>query len=55
MRLIVRRPQAYQFLAKDRTVPIPGVVFLNADGKLVGSDPLETAKQFLGKMSELAK
>lgn len=54
VRLIVRRPQAYQFKAKDEKAPIPGIVFLNADGKLVGAIPLEAAKQFLDKMNALA-
>lgn len=55
MRIIIRRPHAYEFRTKDKDVPIPGVVFLDAEGKLVGTAKLETATQLVKKMDELTK
>jgi hypothetical protein len=55
VRLIVRRPHAYEFKSKDQNVPIPGIVFMDAQGKVVGTAQLDSAKLFVGKMSELTK
>lgn len=55
VRLIVRRPHVYEFKNKDRSVPIPGIVFLGAQGKVVGTGQLESAKQLVEKMSNLTK
>jgi hypothetical protein len=55
VRLIIRRPHAYEFKNKDKTVPIPGVVFLDAQRKVVGTVQPELAKQLVEKMSELTK
>ena len=46
VRLIVRRPHAYEFKNKDKSVP--GIVFLDGQGKVV-------AKQLVEKMNELKK
>jgi hypothetical protein len=55
VRLIVRRPHAYEFKKKDKSVPIPGIVFLDAQGKVVGTVQLDSAKQLVDKMTEVAK
>ncbi len=55
VRLIVRRPHAYEFKSKDRSVPIPGIVFLDSQGKVVGTVQPESAKQLVEKMKELTK
>jgi hypothetical protein len=55
VRIIVRRPHAYAFKKKDTRVPIPGIVFLNTQGKVVGMAQLESAKELVEKMNELAK
>jgi len=49
------RPSAYEFKKKGKDVPIPGLVFLNAEGKVVGTDALKTTKQLLEKMNDLTK
>jgi hypothetical protein len=56
VRLLVRRPHAYEFLQKynGKKVPIPGIILLDPDGKLVGSSPLESAKELADKLSGLA-
>ena len=33
VRLIIRRPQAYTFRKNYKTAPIPGVAFLDGEGK----------------------
>ena len=55
VRLIVRRPHAYEFKNKDKNVPIPGIVFLNAQGKVVGTLQPESPKQLVEKLTELTK
>lgn len=57
MRLIVRRPHAYEFRQKfkGQEVPIPGVIVLDAAGKLVGSSSLDSAKEFADKLNDLGK
>lgn len=55
VRLIVRRPHAYQLLAKGKNVPIPGIVFLDTEGKLIGTARLEEAKKLVEKMNEVTK
>jgi hypothetical protein len=55
VRIIVRRPHAYQFLNKDRSVSIPGFVFLDAEGTVIGSAGLDKAEQLVEKMHELAQ
>lgn len=37
VRVIVRRPHAYKFAADHEGSPIPGLVVLDADGKLLGA------------------
>ena len=53
--VIVRRPHAYEFKNKDKSVAIPGIVFLDGDGKVVGTAQLESAKELVEKMNELTK
>jgi hypothetical protein len=55
VRLIVRRPHAYEFKNKDKSVPIPGIVFLDAQRKVVGTAQLHSAKQLVEKVNELTK
>jgi hypothetical protein len=55
VRLIVRRPHAYEFKNKDKSVRIPGFVFLDVQGKVVGTVQPDSAKQLLEKMNELTK
>ncbi len=37
MRIIIRRPHAYQFQMRHPFAMIPGVTILNANGQFVGS------------------
>jgi hypothetical protein len=55
VRLIVRRPHAYEFKKQDKSVPIPGIIFLDAQGKVVGTVQLDSAKQLVDKMNDVAK
>lgn len=57
VRVIVRRPHAYEFLEKfkGKEVLIPGILVLSADGKLVGTSSLESAKEVADKLNGLAK
>jgi hypothetical protein len=55
VRLIIRRPHAYEFKNKDKSVPIPGIVFLDAEGKLIRTARLEEAKKLVEKLNEVAK
>ena len=57
VRIIVRRPHAYQFRQtfKGKTVPIPGIVFLDANEDLIGASRLESANQLLDRMKELTQ
>jgi hypothetical protein len=55
VRIIVRRPHAYEFREKrfrTKNVPIPGIIFLDREGKLVGAIQPETAKDLVEKMME---
>jgi hypothetical protein len=56
IRAIVRRPHVYEFREKrfrGKNVPIPGIIFLDGEGKLVGAIHPETAKELVAKMTEL--
>ena len=57
VRIIVRRPHAYEFREKFKgaEVPIPGILVISAEGKLVGSSSLESAKELADKLNVLAK
>ena len=57
VRVIVRRPHAYEFLRKfkGQEVPIPGVLILGDDGKLLGASSLESAEELAQKLHDLAK
>lgn len=56
MRLIIRRPHAYQFRSRHKQVPIPGIAILDVDGKLVdkhdlqGDDAAKTLADLLTKL-----
>jgi hypothetical protein len=41
VRIIIRRPQAYEFKAAHDEAPIPGLVFLDGDGKVRGTHELD--------------
>ncbi len=55
VRVIVRRPHAYKFVAKDKTIAIPGIVFLDREGNVVGSVQLDSAETLVEKMNNLVK
>ena len=57
VRLIVRRPHAYEFRQKykGQEVPIPGIIVLDADGKLLASSSLDSAKELADKLNGLGK
>ena len=57
VRVIVRRPHAYEFLVKfkGQGVPIPGILILADDGKLLEASSLESAKELAQKLNDLAK
>ena len=55
VRIIIRRPHAYEFKSKDKGVPIPGIVFLDAQGKVVRTVQPESAQQLVEKMNELMR
>jgi hypothetical protein len=57
VRVLVRRPHAYQFRTKFRgkDVPIPGILVLDADENLLGGYDIESAKELSAKLNALAK
>jgi len=57
IRVIVRRPHAYEFRQKfrGREVPIPGIVMLDANGKLLGPVSLDSAKEVADRLNGLGK
>ncbi len=50
VRVIIRRPHAYKFAADHENSPIPGLVLLDAEGKVLGAvglpvdDPAEVVE-----------
>ena len=40
---------------KDQEVPIPGIIVLDTDGKLLGSLSLDSAKEVADKLNVLGK
>jgi hypothetical protein len=56
VRVIIRRPHAYQIRQKFRgkEIPIPGIIVLDTEGKLVGATPIESAKEVVEKLNHLA-
>jgi len=44
VRIIIRRPHAYQVKAKYKEAPIPGVLVLDAEGALQGKHDLKGDK-----------
>ena len=40
VRILIRRPHAYKFGRQYRNSPIPGIVLLNAKGKVLASSRL---------------
>ena len=55
MRLIVRRPHAYWFEQKYSKTPIPGLVLLDGEGKVVDTFPLLVPGQTLEKLRGVLK
>ncbi len=55
VRVIVRRPHAYKFVEKDKTAAVPGIVFLDQEGNVVGSVQLDSAEKLVEKMNKLVK
>lgn len=60
IRVIVRRPQVYEFRERfaDENLPMPGIAFLDWQGRLLGTAELEgegVAKKLVEKMKEMAK
>jgi hypothetical protein len=56
VRLIVRRPHAYEFRQKFRgkAVPVPGMAFLDCEGKLRETAAIEDAKALVEKLRKVA-
>ena len=50
VRLIIRRPHAYWFRKQYSETPIPGFVFLDSEGKVIDTFPLQPAGQTLEKL-----
>lgn len=57
VRLVLRRPHAYKFSADHGDTPIPGLVVLDADGKVVGSLalPAEDSARVASFLADAAK
>lgn len=62
VRILIRRPHAYGFVAEhapdEEPRPIPGIVFLDPEGRLRGSVVLwgeDCGKNLLREMQDLAK
>ncbi len=57
VRLVLRRPHAYNFSADHGDTPIPGLVVLDADGKVVGSLalPAEDAARVASFLADASK
>lgn len=50
VRVIIRRPHAYWFKQQHSKAPIPGLVFMSAEGKVVDTFPLLVPGQTLEKL-----
>ena len=58
VRIILRRPQTYEFRAKHKEAPIPGVVVLDGDGGVKGKYDLkgeDAAQQIAGMLEKYGK
>lgn len=58
MRIILRRPQAYEFRDRFKEVPIPGLVFMDAGGRVretVAFDGKVTLNQVLEALKRSSK
>ncbi len=55
VRVIIRRPHAYWFKQQHSSVPIPGLVFMSAEGKVVDTFPLLVTGQTLEKLRGVVK
>ena len=49
IRLIIRRPHAYWFKRRYPEAPIPGVVYMSPEGKVLGTFPFLRPGQTLEK------
>jgi len=50
VRLIIRRPHAYRFAQEHKGATIPGIAFLDGEGKLTGNAVLKDAPGLLEEM-----
>jgi hypothetical protein len=58
VRVLLRGPDAQELrdkAFKDKDVSMPGIVFLDAQGKPIGTARLETAQEFVQQLNELTK
>ncbi len=58
VRLILRRPQAYAFRDRFKSVPIPGLVFMDAGGTVKETVPFggnDTLNQILEAMKRTSR
>jgi hypothetical protein len=58
VRIILRGPDAHELRdkeLKDKKVSLPGIVFLDAQGRPIETARLETASDFLQQMNQLLK
>lgn len=54
VRIILRRPQAYEFRERFKGVPIPGLVFMDAEGRVKETVSFDE-KEALGRVLEAMK
>lgn len=55
IRIIIRRPHAYEFKRRFPGSPIPGVVILSVDGKLLDSLVLPSKNSISALLDRLSK
>lgn len=55
VRIIIRRPHAYKFANDHAGASIPGVAFLDAEGKLTGNYDLKSSPKAKGLLEEMTK
>jgi len=55
VRIIIRRPHAYEFRARYAGVPIPGVAILDDGGTLKGSAALTSAEELSKLLREIRR
>ena len=58
VRILIRRPHAYEFRARHAAAPIPAIAFLDGRGELKGTfklDAAASAAKLAGMLEELTK